>query len=221
MHRDDAVTFWANPDTLCHNGTDIVSAMNTYQKAHVAWFLSKEDPRWELSNMAGGMPVYFPTERIRANRWNSSEQLYQASKYGTNVMCVPATNPGVDPCVRNRIRSQVSIRGAKMTQKSAVKAGLVRTDWDSPEEIRLKSMLWVLELKLFWNPWTFGRVLQNTGDKPIVEISRKDDFWGCKEVEPGVLVGRNNLGLILMDIRSRMEAIKVKNFTYPEGFLLP
>ncbi len=196
-------------------------AMITYRKSEVACFFTKEDPNWELSNMAGQMPVYFPLERILKNRWNSSEQLYQASKYGTDVKCVPESNTDADPCVRNRIRDQDSIRGAKMTQKCAVKAGLVRLDWDSPEEIRLKSMLWVLELKLFWNPWTFGRVLKNTGDKPIVEISRKDDFWGCKEVEPGILVGRNHLGLILMDVRSRLEEIKLRNFTYPEGFLLP
>ena len=171
--------------------------------------------------MAGQMPIFWPLARRPLNRWNSSEQLYQASKYGTDVMCLPASNPKADPCVRNRIWAQDSIRGAKLTQKCAVKAGWVRSDWEAPDEIRLKSMLWVLELKLFWNPGTFGGTLAATGDNPIVEISRKDDFWGCKETQPGVLVGENQLGLLLMDVRSRSDEIKNQNFTYPGGFLLP
>ena len=59
-----------------------------------------------------------------------------------------------------------------MTQKCAVKAGLVRSDWDDPDyEVRIYSMLWVLELKLHHNRFTlsdtpsFGEVLMATGNK--------------------------------------------------------
>ena len=38
--------------------------MPTYLKTNVAWFHSKENPGWTLSNMAGGMPLFWPVERI-------------------------------------------------------------------------------------------------------------------------------------------------------------
>lgn len=196
--------------------------MPNYSKKDTAWFFTKDDPRWELSNMAGGMPVFWPAERCPANRWSSTEQLYQSSKYSTDVRCRPRNaGPEVDPCVRNRIRAQATPRGAKMTQKCAVEAGLVRPDWGPPAEVRLKAMLWVLELKLFWNRQTFGRALEGTGDLPIVEISSKDPFWGCLERPDGTLEGENHLGRLLMDVRSRFPAILRRGFTFPDGFLLP
>ena len=195
--------------------------MPNYRKSEVAWFFSKEDPRWELSNMAGQMPVYWPLERSTENRWNSTEQLYQASKYRSDVICLPKENPGADPNVRRRIRSATNARGAKMTQKCAVKAGLVRPDWGSPEEVRLKAMEWVVELKVYWNRWTFGEVLLRTGDKVIVEVSNKDTFWGCRDDGAGNLEGENKLGEILMGVRARIPKIMQREFSHPEGFLLP
>ncbi len=68
-----------------------------------------------------------------------------------------------------------------MPKKCAVTAGLVRPDWDDPNnEVRIQAMLWVIELRLYWNPFYFGRVLQETGTQSIVEISNKDGFWGAR-----------------------------------------
>ena len=195
--------------------------MQSYRKTEVAWFCSKDDPRWEFSNMAGAMPIYWPLQRTATNRWNSTEQLYQASKYGTEVMCVPESNPGVHPNVRKRIRESTNARGAKMTQKCAVSAGLVRADWEGPEEVRLKAMEWVLELKVYWNRDTFGQALRDTCERVIVELSTKDAFWGCKAQADGTLVGENQLGKLLMGVRSRLPQIVKGEFTQPEGFLLP
>ena len=191
----------------------------TYNKNDCAWFFSKEDPRWELSNMAGGMRLKFDNKT-----WNSSEQLYQASKYSPTAICLPATSKtekGSIPNVRARIEAMVNARGAKMTQKCAVKAGLVRPDWDDPPyEIRIHSMLWVLELKLYFNPSTFGKVLRETGDAPIVEISKKDFFWGCKNMGNGTLEGQNVLGKLLQIVRSRRSEAMLRNYLYKDGFLL-
>lgn len=190
-----------------------------YEKSKCAWFFSKADRNWLLSNMAGQMPIYFP----KGVPWNSSEQLYQASKYPPGTSCIPHTAEGkknVEPDVRKRIAQQKAARGAKMTQKCAVKAGLVREDWEDPDlEVRIHSMLWVLELKLRYNPFTFGRELIATGEQPIVEVSKKDDFWGCKEMG-GKLVGKNVLGKLLMHVRGRVEDIKAGKLSYPDGFLL-
>lgn len=198
------------------------ATLKMYQKSDVAWFCRKVDPNWELSNMSGGAPIYWPAERSTANRWGSTEQLYQAAKYGTDVMCLPTlTASDADPCVRNRIRANNSSKGSKMTQRCANDKGLYRSDWKAPEEVRLKAMLWVLELKLFWNRQTFGRALEQTGEKVIVEISTKDDFWGCIEQPNGELRGENHLGLLLMQVRGRIPAILKRGFSYPDGFLLP
>lgn len=191
----------------------------TYSKNDCAWFHSKGDPRWELSNMAGGMPIKFDNKT-----WNSSEQIYQASKYSPTVVCLPATSKtekGAIPNVRARIEAANNARGAKMTQKCAVKAKLVRPDWDDPQyEIRIHSMLWVLELKLCYHLLTFGQVLKETEDAPIVEISKKDFFWGCKDIGNGKLEGQNVLGKLLEIVRSRRSETMNRNYLYKDGFLL-
>lgn len=192
-----------------------------YQKSATAWFCTKEDPRWAFSNMAGGMPIFFPMPRAPQNEWCASEQLNQASKYGTHIMCLRAANPQADPCVRNRIRQLKNAQAVKMTLKCAVAAGLVRPDWEHPDqEVRIQAMLWILELKLYWNPYTFGRTLRETGDLPIVEISTKDAFWGCKAVGDE-LRGCNVLGKLLMDVRTRSATVSRGQFTYPNDWLLP
>ena len=195
--------------------------LKTYLKDEVAWFYTKTSPRWELSNMSSGMPIYWPLEKVSANLWNSTEQLYQASKYSTSVMCLPSPTSKGDPSVRNRIRAAKSPLGSKITQESANDAGLMRDDWKSPSEVRLKSMTWVLELKVFWHPDTFGRTLKETGNLPIVEISSQDDFWGCLQKPGQRLVGENYLGRLLMRVRNRIPEISEGRFTFPKGFLLP
>ena len=102
-----------------------LKAEEAYGLNESAWFFSKRDSFWELSNMAGAMPIVFEGQRC-----NSSEQLYQASKYGPDVECVPASNPDAEPNVRKRILAQKAAKGSKMTQKCANNARLFREDWE-------------------------------------------------------------------------------------------
>ena len=74
-----------------------LKAEKTYGLNECAWFFKKSDSYWELSNMAGKMPFMFDGQPF-----NSSEQLYQVSKYGPDVKCVPASNPDAEPNVRKR-----------------------------------------------------------------------------------------------------------------------
>ena len=47
------------------------------------------------------------------------------------------------------------------------------------------------------------RLLESTGDRPIVEESRRDDFWGAKPTGDHLLVGMNILGRLLMELRDK------------------
>ncbi|MGA2228896.1 MAG: NADAR family protein [Syntrophobacteraceae bacterium] len=184
---------------------------------NVAYFFSKKETPalWPFSNMAGGMPI-----RWRGILFNSSEQLYQASKYHPDTVCIPAVHKnklGIEPHVQKRIIDANNPRGAKMTQKCAVKAGLVRPDWP---KIMVDCMLWVLELKLQQNRHTFGEVLKSTGSKMIVEKSSKDTFWGCIQ-EGDIFDGQNQLGLLLVKVRENYDrTVKERQLTHPNGFLI-
>lgn len=189
----------------------------SYRINEVTYFHSKkEKPEfWFLSNMAGGMRITW-----RGMEFYSSEQLYQASKYLPDVECIPASATGpVEARVQKRILGQKNPRAAKMTQKCAAKAGLVRPDW---ERIMIDCMLWVLELKLRCNPWTFGEALKRTGNTMIVEKSRKDAFWGCLLNEStNTFEGENHLGRLLVRVRNNFDRIVKEGFlTHPEGFLV-
>ena len=186
-----------------------------YNVNSVAYFFSKDEQPafWPLSNMAGGMEIF-----LGKNRFHSSEQLYQACKYLPDVECIPESAKGpVESRVQKRILDSKNPRAAKMTQKCAVKAGLVRPDW---EDIKVDCMLWVLELKLKWNADTFGKVLKSTGSKMIVEKSEKDGFWGCKQ-NGGAFEGENQLGRLLVKVKDNFDRIvKERKLTHPDGFFI-
>ena len=73
-----------------------------------------------------------------------------------------------------------------------------RKDWF---EIRDKVMKWCLRVKLASKNDTLGRLLDSTGEKFIVEESRKDSYWGTKRVDQSRLKGVNRLGRLLMALR--------------------
>jgi hypothetical protein len=63
-----------------------------------------------------------------------------------------------------------------------------------------------------------GHVLERTGKRSIVEESTKDEFWGAKPKEDGLLVGRNVLGRLLMELRDQFREIgegRAKELKYP------
>jgi type I restriction enzyme S subunit len=101
----------------------------------------------------------------------TSEALYQACRF-----------PHL-PDVQHKIINEHSPMTTKMRVKPFRKDS--RPDWDT---VRVKIMRWSLRVKLAQNWREFGRLLLATGDRPIVEQSRKDDFWGAKVAEEGSLV---------------------------------
>lgn len=135
--------------------------------------------------MASGYPL-----KINGVRILTTEALYQACRF-----------PHL-PEVQREIIGQHSPMTAKMKSKPHRLA--TRGDWD---EVRFKVMRWCLRVKLAQNYEDFGRLLLATREKPIVEQSRKDDYWGAKVVDDtgNTLVGQNVLGRLLMELREKLK----------------
>lgn len=124
------------------------------------------------------------------------------------------------PEVQRLIIDQMSPMTAKM--KSKKYRAETRSDWN---EVRVNVMRWCLRIKLQNNLVRFGDVLERTGERPIVEESTKDDFWGAKPIEGGFLVGRNVLGRLLMELREHLRDVKSErteaiNYPVIPNFLL-
>jgi len=162
----------------------------TYDRASSVVFLKTDAPFGGLSNMAGGFPLH-----VQGTRIYTSEALYQACRF-----------PHL-PDVQRLIIGQASPMTAKMKSKPHRKDS--RPDWD---RVRVRVMRWCLRVKLAQNWAKFSELLLRTGDRPIVEESRRDDFWGAKPVDEQTLVGMNVLGRLLMELR---EAVKAQG---PGGF---
>lgn len=156
----------------------------TYTPAEVVVFRKTNETFGGLSNMAPGFPVI-----VNQVKFLTSEALYQCCRY-----------PDA-PEVQKLIASQSSPMTAKM--KSKRYRDRTRADWDS---IRVRVMRWCLRIKLAQNLTTFGQLLLSTGDKPIVEHSAKDQFWGAKAQDGDALTGVNVLGRLLMELREQLRS---------------
>jgi len=161
------------------------SLLRTYVRGEVVVVYKTKEDFGGLSNMASGYPL-----QINGVRILTSEALYQACRF-----------PHM-PEVQREIIGQHSPMTAKMKSKPHRKDS--RPDWD---EVRYKVMRWCLRVKLSQNYEEFGRLLLATRNQPIVEQSRKDDYWGAKLAgETGdTLIGQNVLGRLLMELREKLK----------------
>ncbi|RJF93481.1 NADAR family protein [Sphingomonas cavernae] len=157
--------------------------IRTYHTKDVVRFRKTTEEFGGLSNMAPGFPIVVLGHRIR-----TSEALYQACRF-----------PHL-PEVQKMILSEGSPMTAKMRSKPFRKDS--RPDWD---DVRVKVMKWCLRVKLVYNWRKFSELLLSTGDRPIVEDSRKDGYWGAMPQDADTLNGQNVLGRLLMDLRRKLQ----------------
>lgn len=163
---------------------ELSSRLRTYLRAESVVVHKTKESFGGLSNMAAGFPL-----RINGFRVPTSEALYQACRF-----------PDL-PDVQRQIIAQHSPMTAKMKGKPHRRA--TRSDW---ENVRHNVMRWCLRVKLAQHYKEFGRLLLATKEKPIVEQSRKDEYWGAILMQDGeILLGENVLGRLLMELR---EALK-------------
>jgi ribA/ribD-fused uncharacterized protein len=175
----------------------------TYIRSDVIFFRTTTGEFGPLSNMAPDFPIFVLGVRVA-----TAEALYQACRFPSH------------PEVQRLIIDQMSPMTAKM--KSKKYRDRTRDDWD---DVRVDVMRWCLRAKLQNNLARFSAVLERTSERAIVEESTKDDFWGAKPTEGGLLVGRNVLGRLLMELRQHFRDVKsgrVEAITYPtiSNFLL-
>lgn len=161
------------------------SLLRTYVRGEAVVFYKTKEEFGGLSNMASGYPLQINLVRIL-----TTEALYQACRF-----------PHM-PEVQREIIGQHSPMTAKMKSKPHRETS--RPDWN---EVRYKVMRWCLRVKLAQNYEAFGRLLLATRDRPIVEQSRKDDYWGAKLTDEtgGTLIGQNVLGRLLMELRQKLK----------------
>jgi ribA/ribD-fused uncharacterized protein len=158
--------------------------MRTYIKSESVVVYKTTEQWGGLSNMAAGFPLQVNNVKIL-----TAEALYQACRF-----------PHL-PEIQKEIIGQYSPMIAKIKTKPYRQDS--RADWD---DVRYKIMRWCLRVKLAQHYESFGELLLATKDKPIVELSRKDDYWGAKsDLSEDVLVGENVLGRLLMELREKLK----------------
>jgi ribA/ribD-fused uncharacterized protein len=158
--------------------------IEVYRRWDATVFWKTREQFGGLSNMAPGFPLVVNGVRIP-----TSEALYQACRFPHR------------PEIQRLIMREANPKTAK--DKSRLYLQETRPDWD---QVRVDIMRWCLHVKLAQHWRRFGDLLLSTGNRPIVEESRKDDFWGAKPADNGMLVGRNVLGRLLMELRQALRS---------------
>lgn len=173
----------------------------TYLADDACVFRKTKEAFGGLSNMASGFPLV-----VNSIRFFSSEALYQACRF-----------PHL-PDVQSKIISERSPMSAKMVGKPFRNNS--RLDW---EAVRIEIMTWCLRVKLAQNFISFGKLLESTHDKPIVEDSSKDPFWGAMrdKENPNQLTGVNALGRLLMKLRQDYNSPNRFSLLYVEPLSIP
>jgi len=176
--------------------------IRTYIRDECIVFHKTKESYGGLSNMSAGFPI-----NINGTHISTSEALYQACRFPHNAS------------LQELIISQTSPMTAKMRSKPYRHE--TRADW---LRVRVRIMRWCLQAKLIQNYSVFSELLLGTGEKPIVEYSSKDNFWGATPQGDFTLVGANVLGRLLMDIRQQLQQDLFPNDCLPpldiEDFLL-
>ncbi len=157
-----------------------------YMRNQSIIFRRTKDAFGGLSNMASGYDILIGNIKVR-----SSEALYQACRFPSLVD------------VQKMIIEQKIPMIAKM--KSKPFRSQTRADWD---DVRVPIMRWCLRAKLACNWRKIGELLLATGDKPIVEDSHRDYFWGAVPQDDGSLKGENILGRLLIELREELKRDK-------------
>lgn len=149
-----------------------------YQISNSISFRKTTEQYGGLSNMASGYTINVNDIIIP-----TIEHLYQACKFPEH------------PELQEAILLESSPINAKAISRK--NESLVREDWNT---VRIHIMRWCLRIKLSQNWEKFSKLLNETGNKDIVEFTYKDKLWGAV-LEGDKYIGINALGRLLMELR--------------------
>ena len=173
--------------------------MRAYKRSESIVFFKTKEEYGGLSNMASGYSL-----KVNGYKIYSSEALYQACRY-----------PHLPEVQRNIIEQFSPFVSKKI---SAPEVSQTRADWDM---VRVNVMRWCLRVKLLQNKTRFGSLLLSTQDKSIVELSRKDQFWGVIPNTYEELEGENVLGRLLMELRGVIKENGLNDFNSLSALNIP
>ena len=156
--------------------------MRIYRRDEACGFRFTREAWGEFSNFA---PLAAP---IAAGPWTfpTSEHLYQAAKFGAA------------PDVQCRIAAAPTAREAAAIGRGT-KAGM-NPDWNAQ---RVNAMRWVLRMKREADAAGIDAALARSGDRPIVEVSTRDPWWGANPAGDSYR-GENVLGRLWMELRQQL-----------------
>ena len=154
----------------------------TYQANEACVFRFTKADWGVFSNFA---PIQNPISAAGQN-WPTSEHLYQAAKFRFT------------PAVQQQIANAASARDAAKLGRN--RSNTPDANWMSR---RMNAMRWVIRMKREANTDLVDSTLERTGDRPIVEYSGHDAFWGAKP-DGASLIGRNVLGRLWMELRQQV-----------------
>ena len=158
-------------------------ARASWSRPNVAAFCRTRERWGKLSNFAGGMPIVLHGLRMR-----TSEHLYQICKFGRDAADVQAEVAAIDRAW-----------DAKQHAWRRVHEGRGAPGW---EGVSLEAMRWTLEVKAMCHPRQVREVLADTGGRDVVELSKRDDFWGAVPRKgTQMLDGMNMLGRLWQELR--------------------
>ena len=153
----------------------------TYVRSQSCVFRFTRDEWHEYSNF-DRLPA--PIEVNDLALW-SSEAFYNILKHIRS----PATQIAI-----------ASASTAKRAKQIARATPLTCPHWDRR---RIAAMRLTLRMKLAANPEYIADAFARSGDRPIVEHSNRDTFWGARPDGPDRLTGGNVLGPLWMELREQ------------------
>jgi ribA/ribD-fused uncharacterized protein len=154
--------------------------LRTYNANEVISFRKTSETFGGLSNMSPGYSI-----NVNGVIISTAEHLYQACRF-----------PDFPEIQEAIILENNPMKAKKI---SRLNASLTRHDW---EQVRIGIMRWCLQIKLSQNWNKFSELLNQTGDKAIVEFTYEDKLWGAT-LEGDKYIGVNALGRLLMELREK------------------
>lgn len=192
-----------------------IEEISYYDLGYCCTFCKTKENFGELSNMAAGFPLLVNNVSIC-----TVEALYQAMRFSKFPYIQKLIIDQKSPMSAKQVAYKFIENGVEVDEGALGETGRIKTihravreDWD---KVRVDIMDWCLKLKLKQNPH-FAQILLSTGNKPIVEYSPKDEFWGAKKTETYHSLGdffktqyrgANVLGKLLTRLRDNLGTLE-------------